>query len=72
MTKLLKPVKRTATCQVPHGVNPSLVITLHPGGTIGLRESRRRREYLIAAGRLYAQLVAAEAQQNKIHRRRRG
>lgn len=65
MTKLVKPVKRTATCQVPHGVNPSLVITLHPGGVIGLRESRRRREYLIAAGRLYAQLVAAEARQKR-------
>lgn len=28
---------------------------------IGLREARRRREYTVAAGALYARVVAAEA-----------
>ena len=60
MTRLAKPVTRTAMCAVPHGVNPTLVITLYPGGVIGLRESRRRKEYTVAAGTLYAQLVGAE------------
>lgn len=70
MTDLRRPVKRVARgCTVPHGVNPTLVIALHPGGVIGLRESRRRQEYLVEAGALYAQLVAKAAGDAKRARR---
>lgn len=61
MTALSRPVRRSAKCRVPHGVNPVLVITLYPEGLIGLREQRRRKEYTVDAGSLYARLVAAEA-----------
>jgi hypothetical protein len=61
MRPLARPVRRRVRCVVPHGVNPELVITLYPGGLIGLREHRRRRELHIAAGALYARLLAAEA-----------
>jgi hypothetical protein len=70
MTALTRPVKRTATCAVPYGVNPSIVIALYPGGVIGLREARQRKEYQVAAGTLYGQLVAAEAEKQRRDRRR--
>ena len=58
-----KPVRRKVRVKAPHGVNPELVITLYPGGIIGLREAGRRREYHVAAGSLYARLVTQEARQ---------
>ena len=65
MTTLRKPVSRSARCHVPHGINPTIVITLYPGGLIGLRESGRRKgsEQQVEAGALYAQLVARAARQ---------
>ncbi len=60
MTTIKKPVRRFATCAVPHGIKADLAITLYPGGVIGLREKGRRREVQIAAGVLYAKLLAAE------------
>ena len=62
MIRLSRPVRRTTTSgPVPHGVKSEMVITLYPGGLIGLRELGRRREYTISAGVLYARLVGAEA-----------
>jgi hypothetical protein len=62
VTRLKKRVERQVECGVvPHGVAKILAVTLHPGGLIGLREYRRRKEYLIAVGPLYARLVAAAA-----------
>jgi hypothetical protein len=63
MTSLHKPVTRRTRASVPHGVKPELVITLYPGGTIGLRESGRRKkaEYFLDVGALYVRAV-----QNKI------
>lgn len=43
MTDLNKAVTRRTRANVPHGVKPEIVVTLYPGGTIGLRESGRRR-----------------------------
>lgn len=65
-----RPVKRTVRCEVPHGVNPTIAVTLYPGGVLGLREARRRKEYTTSLGALYARLVAAEARQGKKGRRR--
>lgn len=61
MTKLNRAVRRTTRVgDVPHGVRNDLVITLYPGGVIGLREHRRRREFQVSAGTLYTRLVNAE------------
>lgn len=63
MTSLNKPVTRRTRASVPHGVKPEIVITLYPGGTIGLREAGRRKtaEYFLDVGTLYVRAV-----QNKI------
>ncbi len=61
MTDLKRPVKRVARgLVVPHGVNPDLVISLYPGGVIGLREARRRKEVKVSAATLYTQALLAE------------
>lgn len=67
MTQLDKPVQRRTRASVPHGVKPEIVITLYPGGTIGLRESGRRKsaEVCVDVGTLYVQAV-----QNKVWRER--
>ncbi len=71
MTDLLKSVSRRTYASVPHGVKPQIVVTLYPGGTIGLRESGRRKsaEYCLDIGRLYVSAV-----QNKlaVERMRKG
>jgi len=42
MTTLTKPVTRKAHTQpAAYGVRPELVISLHPGGIIGIREAGR-------------------------------
>ncbi len=63
MTALNRPVSRKTPANVPHGVKPEIVVTLYPGGTIGLREAGRRRESEVCldVGRLYVRAV-----QNKL------
>lgn len=62
MTDLKRPVKRVARgLAVPHGVNPDLVISLYPGGVIGLREARRRKEVKVSALTLYTRALRDEA-----------
>jgi len=62
MTDLNKAVTRRTRANVPHGVKPEIVVTLYPGGTIGLRETGRRRkhEYCLDIGRLYVRAVQAK------------
>ncbi len=59
MTDLNKPVTRRTRAIVPHGVKPEIVVTLYPGGTMGLREAGRRRkhEYCLDIGKLYVRAV---------------
>lgn len=59
MTDLNRPVSRRTRASVPHGVKPEIVVTLYPGGTIGLRESGRRKsaEYCLDVGALYVRAV---------------
>ena len=71
MTTLTRPVRRTTPWAAPHGVAPSVVITLYPGGVIGLREHRRRKEVQVNAATLYTQALLAERRQAKKHRRAR-
>jgi hypothetical protein len=60
---------------VQHGVDPQIVITLYPGGTIGLRELRRKVEYRLDAGALYVgevrKAALAERSTRSTIRRRR-
>lgn len=70
MTDLKKPLRRGVTSNVPFGVNPKIVVTLYPNGIIGLRESKRRREYTLGVGTLYVQAVAAQARLDQIERRK--
>ncbi len=44
MTDLQKPLRRKVRPRtMPHGYRPELVVTLHPGGLVELREVRSRR-----------------------------
>lgn len=64
MTTLSKPVTRKAhTTPAAYGVRPELVISLHPGGIIGIREAGRRAssEIMFEAARLYVDGVRAKA-----------
>ena len=59
MTELKSKVVRKTEADVPHGVNPNLIITLYPRGVIGLREHRRpaHTEKKTTAGELYRELT---------------
>ena len=70
MTALKKPVRRTTTWAAPHGVAEQVVITLYPGGVIGLRESRRRKEVQLNAATLYTRALLEERRRAKTPRRR--
>lgn len=60
MTSLSKPVRRSTPWRAPHGVAPVVVITLYPGGIIGLREQRRRKEVKVEAATIYTRALLAE------------
>lgn len=68
-TELKKPLRRGIVSNVPYGVNPKIVVTLYPNGMIGMREAKRRREYVIGLGTLYVQAVAAQARIDRIAKR---
>ena len=65
MTRLHKAVKRTVAL-VPRGGGSRLevVVTLYPGGVIGLRDKGRRKEYTLPLSTVY--YLAAEAEARKI------
>jgi ArsR family metal-binding transcriptional regulator len=52
---------------VSHAI-AALVITLYPGGLIGIREARRRKEIKLDAGQLYLAAVAQEAADSRKRR----
>lgn len=70
MTILTKPVKRSTPWNAPHGVARSVVITLYPGGIIGLREHKRRKEVKVDAATLYTRALLAETRQMRTRARR--
>lgn len=59
MTLLKKPISRRTETRVSHAIAP-LVITLYPGGIIGVREIRRRKEFQFDAATLYLKSVLNE------------
>jgi hypothetical protein len=73
MTMLTKPVKRQTETLVRDGAKRrNLVVTLYPGGVIGLRPSKTRREELLTLEAAYAlavrQRVAKERAEKKARR----
>ncbi len=70
MTTLTKPVRRSTTWRAPHGVKPSVVITLYPGGVIGLREHQRRKEVRVDAATVYTRALLSEQRAARASRRR--
>jgi len=65
MTTLHKPVKRSVQL-IPKGGGSRLevVVTLYPGGVIGLRDKGRRKEYTLPLSTVY--YLAAEAEARRI------
>ena len=57
MTNLNKPVKRVSKSRVQQR---PIVVTLYPGGFLGLRLKGRRREYQLGLDDLYWQAAKAE------------
>jgi hypothetical protein len=73
MTTLNKPVTRKArTTPAAHGVRAELVISLHPGGSISIREAGRRSnsEIYFDAARLYVDGIRAKAAERQAAKRK--
>jgi hypothetical protein len=73
MTTLTKPVTRKAYTQpAAHGVRPELVISLHPGGIIAIREVGRRAasEICVYAASIYVDAIRAEAAAKRAEKRK--
>lgn len=67
-TRLTKPVRRATTVDpgtVPWNTNPNLVVSLYPGGVLGIREARHRKEYVVHVGVILERLIVEEALQRK-------
>jgi hypothetical protein len=78
MTSLNKPIARKAvTRPAAHGVRAELVISLHPGGIVGIREVGRRSksEVCFDAASLYVEgvrrRIATERAEKRKQRRRK-
>jgi hypothetical protein len=61
VTKLTKAVRRKLDSIERHG----LVITLYPGGTIGLRAGKTRREHVVTVSRVYRLALEMTAENNR-------
>jgi hypothetical protein len=73
MTTLSKPVTRRAvTRPAAYGVRSTLIISLHPGGTISIREAGRRgkSEVFFDAAQLYVDGVRKQAAKAKAEKRK--
>lgn len=76
MTRLTKPVTRSTDNAIRDGARlRPLVVTLYPGGVIGLRPSKTRREELLTVEAAYSlaikQRVAKERAEKKAKARSR-
>jgi len=73
MTRLSKPLTRSIVHpHMPHGYRDRLVITVHPGGFIEVRESRRRQSVRLDVGILYVTELIRRAGEQQRKRGRRG
>ena len=64
MTQLRKPVKRSLSLVGKGSWRREIIVTLYPGGVIGLRDKGRRREYTLPLATVY--MLAAEAEARRI------
>jgi len=70
MTHLYKPVKRATRIAAPGSGRPmEIIVTLYPGGTMGLRHKRSRNEYELPLSTIYLYAVDAEARRLKAERK---
>jgi hypothetical protein len=72
MTDLLKSVKRRTNSTVrDEGKVRRLVITLYPGGVIGLRPEKTRREELLSVEAAWATAVKIRVAQERTQKKAR-
>jgi len=63
MTALSRPIKRTCNprTKLPHGFADTLILTLYPGGILGVREARHREELTLDVADWYARTLTRRA-----------
>ena len=72
LTALTKPVTRRTENEIRYGSKRRpLVITLYPGGTIGLRPSKTRREELLSVEAAYALAIKQRVAKEKTEKKAR-
>jgi hypothetical protein len=73
MTTLSKPLTRSVIHpRMPHGYRDRLIITVHPGAIIEVREARRRQSVRLDLGILYVKELIRLAREQQRKRGRRG
>ncbi len=65
MTRLTRITRRTVDIPRMPGLAPSVVVTLYPDGTLGLRELRRRKEYFIPVTTVLTLAIRREVEATK-------
>lgn len=72
MTDLYRPLKRRTSSTVrDEGKTRRLVVTLYPGGVIGLRPEKTRREELIPVDAVWSQAVKMRLAKERVERKAR-
>jgi hypothetical protein len=70
MTLLSKPVTRQTDTSIRDGAKRrNLVVTLYPGGVIGLRPSKTRREELLTLEAAYALAIRQRVAKERAEKR---
>lgn len=62
MTALTKIIRRLVQIEVISGHRRAMILSLYPGGVIGLREKGRRKELTLPLLTIYMRAAEAEAQ----------
>lgn len=72
MTNLSKPLTRSVTHpHMPHAYKDRLIISIHPGGFIEVREARRRESVRLDIGVLYVKELIRRASAKRAAQGRR-
>jgi len=72
MTALTKPITRRTDNEIRDGAKRrTLVITLYPGGVIGLRPSKTRREELLTVEAAYGLAIKMRVAQERAEKQAR-
>ena len=66
MTKLYKAVRReVGSLGLRGGDKGEYIVTLYPGGTLGLRRKRQRKEVVIGLAEVYCHACMLQARKRK-------